>query len=1396
MYKTIRKGRMTGSRVRRSGQSVHSVGRLQDRKDFQASSMGHRGIRGKQNHSIQDLSRGISGARPHYSYGYGYGRSSYGRSYWRYYNQNRSATLGSRNSPVWTRRRPATRKYDAIEDLSGITRQRPEIVMVTEFHPLFQKERAVDYDSYWSAYWWARSYARSQLTEHGKFADAKFNVDSINRSAIGRIWRRIWRARRGGKSMRKRLARQRKRFLTKIRDMRRTANFMLQLLRVIENTKDLFDLRDVRHTAKYSQNKHDDYNAGQVTIPNDKSQYKRSEFLDFTEKNLPAHNSIASTLEQYGFNRSSVDTKFTSTKIWCQAVNEFKVMMEHHSQGLLDRTSYANQNDQHPTALPTPWLYTRLGLYERLGTTTIPSIAGITNALPEDLYNIIKNINTAYWRLGWDYGINNSTKIAAWLWLFSKEYRFSNGLAKPEVRAALRNGFGYDVSSVTNDNLFDVVFGERTYAIDQAPVTIGSDLYSLAYERPDTSTVVMNFESKYLEGHSGILTPGSEYYIDDVLDNFGEQFRPSDPTNPESRRSDYRFNTERLKGFIKRLDDTRNNLDAVANGMNFLAHWRADDRKSKHWERGIAHPPTFYHWMTDTFVDLKKHRMDKKYSSDAITAILHLASRDRGLKSAIFTYLLQRIKQRGTSSTAQGAATGRGDKSLALKNLEYILYYIRRNIRRAKLYTRFPPFYQNSSLGNNVSENTIHFYFNSRHSPTWQKIEEVFHIIYAALKDRDQVIRGDRTRYSGVLDTVMMMLAFDTLISIFEKYSELRVNTSQRNIAYAYTSLRTRSTYNYLLIQRREINRNETRREYNKVLSRLFAERRRCIRGYIALVSTIDVIRGNMQALVNYLESRNTRRNINDLIALTPGFEDPRFLRLLFNQQQMMLVASGIYDTVKHLQRFYLSPDMDGDGDSEQDDMFDVLDENVVTPHARRLFMTTFGDQQFADLKGNNKQILTVGLPLGFVEKFNQLIDTEGSSAKPFNAKQNDIVKIKVYKTDMRHPEVIFKPQEFLFEMSRFPVRVASAHLKLKPTATFEDVVNAVATRDLLQDPHTNGDTIYYGDTSDANINSDGYKPRSAQVRQALSGDDYEFLDDEEKRDILTNTVLSYMLELYIKVMTDLNVHDYKFHMRPQDAQRRITEELVQDIVRTSLTDAIGSNEGAQLAGRIASRSGGRTSRALRRRTKRSGVLLQRGRLFGRNNWSSQITRSGVAGSGRIEGVAKGKTTRRDKLRRNSQTRLLQPDTINDLLSRMSSQQMPRVLTELRSINQLANAYSPLTDPDAAARTYFSPRRYDRVFNIMVDPDDFEIDVDKTLATPYGKSVMEELIRDGEVEDLRFRRFRHSRHRRLLRLWKTHWIQRGSWRPIYKQKPRDKGEGDVIFEKWFVTVETYGEADV
>lgn len=1336
--------------------------------------------------TLQNLATGLRDYKPPAKGIMSTGRRKNPIAYWRYGRKN-TVTLSQKRLMPNAAQRAAARKFDAIEDISGITRQRPEIVMVTEFHPVFEKDRTIEENKF-ASQWNVRSYAKSQLTEHGRLIDARFNLDSLNVQGMRRTFRRLWKRAKRNKALMQRLKRQRRTFGNKIKRLRTTANFMIQMLRVMENTKELFDLRDLRHTAEYSQNLHSDYKEGQVIVPDDQSQYTRNELLDFTEKNLPANTSIARTMEQYGFTRTAVDSKFTSTKIWCQSVLEYRHMLEYHSAQLLDRESWANKRDQHPTALAAP-TYFRLDIANRTSGLTLPTMRAIANTEPSlaDINAVTNNITQAYLKMNWGIA-NNTTRIAAWLWLFSKEFRFSNGLAKQEVRDALKNGFRYNVSNGQNADVFESVFGLRTYAIDQVPATIGRDLFSLAYERPDTSTAVMNFESKYLEGTSGILSPGSEYYVDDVLDNFGQTVRPSKSIDTADK-TNYEFDTTRLKAFVKRLDETRTAFEAVSNGMNFMAHWRGDDRKSVSSERAIAHPPTFYSWMTNKFVNMSKHELDKKYAEDNMTGVLSLAAKDVRLKSSLFMLLMLRMfREKPQTSRApeasRGLQIGRGNFTTIRQAANVVVSKVKANVKKVRV-IRTSNIKAYTSKTYTMSSAQLATMLANGSSPTWEKIEEIFRSIYNAMVDRGEVIIGDRTRYAGVLDTMMMMIAFEVLISIFEKYSKLRVNTTTRYALFpGYRTDRTSYTTSsdVIFFDSVKIDASATRREFTKVISRLFVERRRMIMGYVALYASMNTIRGNLQAFINYLESRKTKEHVQRLIGFTPGFEDPRFMRLIFNEQQMMLFASSIYDTTTMLKKFYRSPDIDADGDRDVDDAFDVLDESIVSPHVRRLFMATFGDTQFAQREGNNKQIITIGFPLGFVEAFNQSVNTDKATATSFDKKQNDIIKLNVYKVDMRHPEVIFKPQTFLFEMSRFPVRVGEAHLKVKPTATFDDVVNAIATRDLLQDPHQNGDTIYYGNTSDADIISDGHQPSSAQVKQALADETYDFLDDEEKHEILTNTALSYMLEIYIKALTNLNVGEYAFFMRPEDAVRKVNAEVVDDMVRYVLDDIIEDKS---------KRSPKRPTSITRpKRPRKSSHGKRNARLFTSGNWSSTKSRSGVAG-----------TAKRDISPRTEQiiaskagdARDLAPASINELVGKATVKDIPKLLTELRAMNAIANTYSPMSDPEAAARSYFSPRMYDRVFNIVVDPDDFEIDIDKTMATPYGKAVMEELIRDGEVEDIRLKLYRRSRYRRMINRYRRYYLARGSWKPIYRQRSRDKGEGDIIFEKYFITVETYGE---
>ena len=84
----------------------------------------------------------------------------------------------------------------------------------------------------------------------------------------------------------------------------------------------------------------------------------------------------------------------------------------------------------------------------------------------------------------------------------------------------------------------------------------------------------------------------------------------------------------------------------------------------------------------------------------------------------------------------------------------------------------------------------------------------------------------------------------------------------------------------------------------------------------------------------------------------------------------------------------------------------------------------------------------------------------------------------------------------------------------------------------------------------------------------------------------------------------------------------------------------------------------------------------------------------------------------------------------------------------------------------------------------MVDPDDFEIDYVRTVATPYGKQALELMIMKGDIV---------AATNQTPSQFSFASANQGN---EFKGHDRDKGEGDLIFEKYIVNVETFGEEEV
>jgi len=78
---------------------------------------------------------------------------------------------------------------------------------------------------------------------------------------------------------------------------------------------------------------------------------------------------------------------------------------------------------------------------------------------------------------------------------------------------------------------------------------------------------------------------------------------------------------------------------------------------------------------------------------------------------------------------------------------------------------------------------------------------------------------------------------------------------------------------------------------------------------------------------------------------------------------------------------------------------------------------------------------------------------------------------------------------------------------------------------------------------------------------------------------------------------------------------------------------------------------------------------------------------------------------------------------------------------------------------------------FERIFNILIDPDDFEIDVNKTLATESGKQLLDFSLNQNKIES----------------------SENDAGQRTLKFKERNLNENSSEFLRFFVTVEQLPE---
>lgn len=1249
-----------------------------------------------------------------------------------------------------------TKKFEPYEQLTGISHERPEIVMLTNFLPLFTKDVSHSQPSFIHLVENGGIYPF--MTDAGRYVDTQLQSRQLRYTNAVHLVRRL---RLNYPHLHHDFYNRRRAFEKNIDELRDIANFLLELVRGLEKLKAQLDLRhDLHEIDPHQVVRHHSLHFTRINA------LTTSHVLyEFVRRYLPISYNVPDVLIRLGYKSDSVRNRFSSTKIWMQLMFELKNILLYHSLEFIDIDPVAQRRDDNATVINKPNIK-YFGVRQQL--PALPNLSDLTTLQPSQIPIAISTLNQA-WNVLYEsvHFKTNEAHIAALANLLSKEFRFSYGLSSPDVQQSLAEQFDYQVTPADNVAVLDSVIGKFGNNISDLPAVQTKSLANIASRQPAANVAVLTFESKYVDGDTGTLTPGGAYYVDHVLRTDGRN-----------------FDTSRLDELGDVFEKTHKGFSTVVNGMNMLATRVYDpyDRTRTQFSSILSSP-------VDLVRDVIRHVVDERTGAtlpqavnDNLGAVYSYAARNNQVKSALFMYTMARITRSYHPVIpffhAFGTAATQDNTPLTDALIASVVATLEATVPRTLTGNQFiiSQFFHVNKKFPTLSRDTVRASLKSGTLLT-RFIESTMQQILSAFRSGDRAMVDRRTRFNGYLDTMIMMVAFDTILQLVARYNNQNIVSAN----FGHTKY-TQGTLTF------NISRTTTnhRASINDLLTRLEREVALTHKLIYATLNSLQKLSGAFKNYSNYLKSPPALDKLRDVSRL---LDNPDLLHMLMSEQQIYLLASTVQDLVDRISQPGAVPDngdVDGDGDFDADDEIKILDDSVVTPRLRNALYGLFGTNEFASQKGYNKKVLTVGIPLGFTRRLKQRVSINSTKKSTFIDKQNDIIQLVVYKVDLQNSDIIYKPKRFLFEMSRFPVRNDKFFLPLSNHPTITEIINSIPTRDYGERFGQNRDPLYW--------------PTATRSGMRLAFDEtYAFLSDQQKNEIIYNHVLSYLYEVYVKMLTGINLGDYQFDL--QDPPRPVDDELVKLVTEHHVAHSADLYKIA------------RTTR-VEQHPPAGGVLF-----------SSTLVRKagfvhGAAHGSAIHPKMSNATGIAGKVSTEAQFVALQPSpdvktlesqraigALATNLASVSHRNVPVMLYGLRTISNLAHMVTPLADPLAVSKKIVAPKQFDRVFNVMIDPDEFEIDYEKTIRTPHGKRALEQMIQKGDIVPTTENHFVRSTALNRAIIGAINFAKSPTGRSfvqgrsapnhaLYKFRDRDKNQGDLAFEKYFVTVETFGEDEV
>jgi len=868
---------------------------------------------------------------------------------------------------------------------------------------------------------------------------------------------------------------------------------------------------------------------------------------------------FANILTRYG----DLVQNYSPTKLWQQSLVELKRTLQAYTPILIaavppSPTSAAAYDSYELDSLDQKSTDQRI--WFNFYYKDMPPIAAMSAPTTNtQVDNHISNISDAYDKLYIDLSSDplapNQTYVNSTVQRLSTHHRDISVLATVLTKEAnysrvimgsstpLKNVYGYDFSSAAPQSLFDYVVGKFTQSsldVPTSPVGLGQSLASMSQElvsNGNEDLSILTFENAYTEIRK--ITPGSIYYVESSLrTSDGKSF---DTKNLQRLREKSQSSVAtsalvlRLAGFPV----PENRMSAVAPTVNtFKPHDSLESLQGSFDVLKQIYALSARGYPPETTAAKLERLTASIFKTTVQPSIPFEGPTSSKIRSIVFMMILRQIANTGNHRLLGilSPSTPTGIDEYLLEQLKAALRAVRINRKTA---------FELHTVDEVIDLSAI------TKTSTWKSAVDVMKLMLS-----DSIFTSDgTTAYSKCDKSVYALTAFDLIMrvvaamtpDVLEGSSDVKTSAAlqsrQSKVSLVDPAIYAKSSFTEM---------SEFTESFSfltldsKAYDQYYGPKGGCIPHIESYMQT--EYEGNLTATAAYLfsaysqqllnltstlETRLTSTASTDFLSLLFALyqTDPRLkdksdsdrislLNMSLTQEQIKLFYASLSEFQSRLNS---SQDalvkIPGFTNATQDDVdcMPVSDMNLVSYNNLSSF---FSSEEFQPLKGNNKKILSIGLPPRLFRNVKQLGAVHELDPRKM---KEDLVRIRVFKVDRLNPELVFLPQEFVFEMSRFPTRVMQNwdHDSLLSKTDF-DVLNAptilVKGSNVVINRNFNEAAAWYN----------GYIQESRLQGSA------DVLSLDELKAIYKNHINSFLLEEYLRWFTDCSFDEMQYHRYDQ----------------------------------------------------------------------------------------------------------------------------------------------------------------------------------------------------------------------------------------------------------------------